>query len=204
VTSDNGRDPHIVYLHGQGRSIRSIAREVGLSRSQVHRILAADADDDDARLALMDVDDADPDDPEGDRVDPPLVFVGIDFEGFPRGVERVLDAAGRHVDGLRLYRWRQHHDGDGHDAELEAAEADLARQIAAQGLGAGANRGRLLALAADSSRVRMDAPGRPRSRKTGAELRTAGARCARCVHAIERILQKQPLSCMNSGARYWD
>ena len=42
-----------------------------------------------------------------------------------------MEAAGRHVDELRLYRWRQHHMDDGHDAEREAAEADLARQITA-------------------------------------------------------------------------
>jgi hypothetical protein len=34
---------------------------------------------------------------------------------------------------LRLYRWKWHHDGDGHDAERESVLADLDRQIAAQG-----------------------------------------------------------------------
>ena len=37
----------------------------------------------------------DPDDPEGNQVDPPLVFVGVEFEDAPRGEARILDAAGR-------------------------------------------------------------------------------------------------------------
>lgn len=135
------RDAYIAELRRGGWSAMEIADEVGLSRSQVHRILAAVADEDDdeldelARLTRMDAGDDpdDPDDPEGNMVDPPLTFVGIDFTDDPRGEERVMDAAGRHVDALRLYRWRWHHEGDGHDAEREAVLADLARQIAAAG-----------------------------------------------------------------------
>jgi hypothetical protein len=129
------RDAYICELRRGGWSAMEIADEVGLSRSQVHRILAAGADEDDdelARLTRMNSD-IDPDDPEGNMVNPPLTFVGIEFEGNPCGVARVMDAAGRHVDELRLYRWKWHYDGDGHDAEREAVLADLDRQIAAQG-----------------------------------------------------------------------
>jgi predicted transcriptional regulator len=39
---DNGRDALIVAFSAAGRSVRSIAREVGLSRSRVHQILSTE------------------------------------------------------------------------------------------------------------------------------------------------------------------
>jgi hypothetical protein len=91
-------------------------------------------------------------DPEADLVDLPLRFVGIEFEGHPRGQRRVLDASGRHCDELRLYRWRAHRDGDGHDAERDAVLAGPGPADRGAGLAAGARRHMVWVQVADSMR----------------------------------------------------
>ena len=141
VTSvDADRDEYIRELRAGGWSVIEIADEVGLSRSQVHRILAAAPPGDDGDE--LDIDERDIDGGElallgasGSRDErelvPPIQFVGV-----VRGVDgmgdewRYVDAVGS-VSGLELYRYRQMLDREGRTEELAELEAALDEQIAA-------------------------------------------------------------------------
>jgi hypothetical protein len=98
--SDNPRYVLIATLHAQGRSIRSIARQVGLSRSWVHEIVSGlRCDDDaDAELARFNVVD-------DDECTPPFTFVGMDPERGSKGsVERFVDGTGTPCDIVAIWR----------------------------------------------------------------------------------------------------
>jgi hypothetical protein len=135
------RDAFIIQLHRQGRSVRSIANEVELSRSRVHQVIAAyhasgggpDDDDDSVEdlLTLLDAAAAER------ELTPPFTFVGMQAElvaldrheePHPTLMERFLDAAGRSCSMADLYRWC-FRDGSEGDDTLEDAD----RQIAAAG-----------------------------------------------------------------------
>lgn len=111
MSSGDDRADYIWQLRADGWSAVEIADEVGLSRSQVHRILAVvgdpargdvDVDDDDpdpwtdelARLARLDGEDDT--DPPG-----PYTFVGHDEYDEPRW----LASDGRSANALHVYRW---------------------------------------------------------------------------------------------------
>lgn len=149
---DVGRDTKIMALHAEGRSVRQIAGEVGLSPSMVHKIIgkhlgaagqwtrfsapgmeadpledpAVSWDDDDdaederdrerARLRELAADNPDPRD-----VVEPLRFVGCtwwrDSFGRPVAEDRVVDARGRSLNSLGLYRLRQFYNREVEDPE---------------------------------------------------------------------------------------
>ena len=113
----NGTEERDAYIRAQyyaGRSAIELGAGCGLSRSQIHRILAAgprdDYEDDETLGRLIRMDDLgdvveDPDGctaggsgrpiDDGCALTPPLTFCGIDFTDDPHGTERVIDARGR-------------------------------------------------------------------------------------------------------------
>jgi Helix-turn-helix domain of resolvase len=134
--STEGRDRLIWHLStAEGQSVRMIARQVGLSRSQVHRVLSAGPppdgpvdfpdDDDDTDPDPWDAD-ADPEaalslyDPAEERWPvPPLLYVGTERQWFSMGkgnggywaeLERWLDANGDRVgsdfESAEMALWR--------------------------------------------------------------------------------------------------
>lgn len=132
------RDVYIWQLRAEGWSAVEIADEVGLSRSQVHRILAAapppeddelDLDEDDldaADLALLTADDDDY------EPVPPIRFVGIVLGDRNRKDDwRYVDSAAHSISSLDLYRYTQELNNSGREAEHDALEADRNRQYAA-------------------------------------------------------------------------
>lgn len=111
MTSGNGRDAHILFLHRQGRTIRSIAREVGLSPSRVRQVIAAgdfEADDDgDIENVLAALADFDPE----HEVVPPLTLVGA--ERSRNGMcPRWVDTIGS-VSEMDIYRHRFRNGSEG-------------------------------------------------------------------------------------------
>lgn len=108
MTSTNGRDSHIRQLSADGWSVRRIARELDLSKSQVHRVLMAGPDDD-----------GDPDPWE-------------DGDGeYWADVDRIVDGNGQPVSWLDFRRWCWYRRDDDEDPERAArVEADMTRQIA--------------------------------------------------------------------------
>jgi hypothetical protein len=136
--------------------VRAIARELGLSKSAVHRVLLAepepepddDEDPDDDGDGPWEDDGPDPlalfDTDEERWPVPPLTFVGYERQWFSRGkgnggywgdMERWLDANGDRVGseyesaGMALYRLANHyrHDLDDHEG-ADALERDWQRQ----------------------------------------------------------------------------
>ena len=140
VTSDNDDNDvraEVVRLHREGVSIRGIAELVGLSKSAVGRITVEadelDLDDDsdlDRDVALLTAIDS-------GEATPPFRFVGMEptilhhpgcDDGEPVNVERFLDANGRSVSVLDIYR-ADHADG----SEGHGYLADAYRQVEAAG-----------------------------------------------------------------------
>jgi hypothetical protein len=107
--SDYPRYVLIATLHAQGRSIRSIARRVGLSRSWVHEIVSGLRCDDD------------------DECTPPFTFVGMDPERGGKG------SVERFVDGRHAVRHRGDLAGRPRRAGVAAGVHDLHRQVLADG-----------------------------------------------------------------------
>ena len=135
VTSSDERDEYIRELYAGGWSAIEIGLETGLSRSQVHRVVAAgpppptDDDDFDAevvRLAAMDsVDD------DGVVRDWPVTCTGIVVGVGAAACEiRWLDARGRPRSELHVYRGLQELDNAGRYDEADVQRADIDRQIA--------------------------------------------------------------------------
>lgn len=133
----------VLRLHAKGLSIRAIAELTGLSKSTVHRILAAvgtdfsaDDPDDLDGVALLDTEDADV------PMLPPFVFVGMEpvvleqpgcDGGQPAWEERFLDAHGRSCTRQDVYRARAElEERDDYDAAVVMKE-DVERQIAEAG-----------------------------------------------------------------------
>jgi lambda repressor-like predicted transcriptional regulator len=125
MDSGNGvRDALVMALHVQGYSIRAISREVGLSRSRVHQIIAASTAEAEERLAELDAEDS-------DELVPPFRFVGMDPpEGGRRAVERFVDGNGIPCNVLGI--WRADRDPDCPSASLGYL-ADATRQVEAAG-----------------------------------------------------------------------
>ena len=141
VTSNNGRDAHIREQYYAGRSAIELGAELGLSRSQIHRIAAAGppgTDDDDEyddltadELIRLDAD-------EDEYPPPPWTFCGVELESLPMGrgeqprlveCERWITADGRPVNALDMYRWRMYEANEHDNAEgVRAVEADMERQ----------------------------------------------------------------------------
>ena len=150
------RDAAIRRLSREGRSVRGIARELGVSKSQVHRVLIAsplstvvggpeeddeDTDEDPWELGENGL----PLDTEEERWPPePFTFVGRERRWLPgvRGEEGRWTTVDRWVDGngcslgdtapLTFYRYEQYlrHELDD-PKHAERVVADVARQIAA-------------------------------------------------------------------------
>lgn len=174
MSSGDERDDYIRQLRADGWTAIEIGDEVGLSRSQVHRILAvvgdpARGDDDDlddtaGRLALMDAEPVNEEEQSGihsgittarrglpSRVRVPVL---IDMQQVARLAAGVGKPPGRPSSGRGLRGRRGQH------TNFEPA----------------------------------------RWPPTAA---AAERRCARCVHAVALMLQKHALSCGDVGARYW-
>lgn len=119
------RDAYIRAQYYAGRSAIELGAELGLSRSQVHRIVAVgpppdDADDDQGTEVLLDSD--------GERVVvPPLTYVGTEGHN-GKAYARWVDTVGP-VNELEIWRHRFRNGSEG-DAELEA---DMDRQLLAAG-----------------------------------------------------------------------
>ena len=143
--NDGMDDGHEVFgLRAEGYSIRQIADALGLSKSTAHRMLTPaeddeldlDEDDDDRELALLTAMDS------GYEVTPPWRYLGMETvvteipgcdEPLVSEEPRVLDAHGRAVSALDRYRARQKlAEAEQYD-EGDIIEADLARQIEADG-----------------------------------------------------------------------
>jgi len=139
VSSDDDRDAYIRALRAEGWTAVEIAEEVGLSRSQVHRILVVvgdparerpDEDDEDAWvLGENEAELAAPEDPEPV---PPWTYVGMDETG-PEPEPRFIDARNRPVDSLARYRYGQHLRELGDCEGARRLDADTGAQIAADG-----------------------------------------------------------------------
>jgi hypothetical protein len=146
MTSGVERDEYIGQLRAAGWSAIEIAEEVGLSRSQVHRILATvgDAARGDLDTAADWADDADGagelalDATEDYVAVAPFEFVGIG----DRDEERFLDANGRSCSMLDVYR------ADYADGSVPRGYLDTAQRQRASRLPTGRHRGRPLALGA--------------------------------------------------------
>jgi hypothetical protein len=146
VSSDDaGRDSYIRHLYRSEKwTIRAIARQVGLSRSKVHRIVSSGpavgwvdpmaAPDPDEYAGNGDCFDDDDSDEfgmfdEGPPLQPPIRYVG---PSRPHGPERRIeplwvDRTGALVNELQIYR---------HQAQLPddtEFDADMARQLLAAG-----------------------------------------------------------------------
>ncbi|MGO9383017.1 MAG: helix-turn-helix domain-containing protein [Mycobacterium sp.] len=133
TSADDDRGEYIRQLRAAGWSVPEIGEDLGLSRSQVYRILAVvgdparepdDNDEDD-----WDIDGAEAEfDATGDE-DPhvlPFTHVGED----PPGSPRYLDGNGASMSSLDFYRWCTYRRNDDGDWQLAAdVEADMARQI---------------------------------------------------------------------------
>lgn len=135
TSADDAYDDAFIWHlhHGEKRSVRDIARRLGVNRGKVFRALtrhAAALANGDGGVALMDSDGTD-----GLPV-PPFWFVGI-VEPPERGQgqeERFLDANGVPCSSLDIERWRLHQTyvvGDGETADRVDADTDA--QIAAAG-----------------------------------------------------------------------
>jgi hypothetical protein len=133
MTSGVERDEYIGQLRAAGWSAIEIAEEVGLSRSQVHRILAVVGDAARGDLANDDGDDPWTDDVGAvalldaeDDYQPvgPFRFVGLG----ERSEERFLDGNGRSCSMLDI--WRSDFDGGSED---KGYLADAQSQIEAAG-----------------------------------------------------------------------
>jgi transcriptional regulator with XRE-family HTH domain len=148
TSADTDRADYIRQLRAQGYSVPEVADAVGLSRSQVYRILNIigdpareeydeDGDDDgddgeeyDGAEALFDASGA-----EDPHIEP-FTYCGED----PPGNRRYLDGNGASVSTLDLYRWLSYRRYDDDDHETAArVEADLAEQIAEYEQRAGAS-----------------------------------------------------------------
>jgi hypothetical protein len=141
VTSNNGRDVYIREQYYAGRSAIELGAELGLSRSQIHRIVAAgppgtDDEYDDLtadELIRLDAD-------EDEYPPPPWTFCGVEQQILSMGrgeeprlveCERWITADGRPVNELDMYRWRMYQIHDHDDREgAERVEADTDRQRA--------------------------------------------------------------------------
>jgi hypothetical protein len=147
VTSTDERDARIRTEYYAGTSAIELGVEYGLSRSQIHRIVAAgppvngysddDLDDED----VFGVDDYEP--------VPPFVFVGLatpeDHKGNPLGDGngRVFGPGPRAIDGrgvsvsnpeLEIWRWCTHAEAEGDFDAAERVRADWPGQLAAAGV----------------------------------------------------------------------
>jgi hypothetical protein len=139
-------DRQIAAMVAEGFSERSIAGEVGLSRSAVRKRKAKmaalaeyDEYDDDELTELYDDDELTEVDglqllgggpgPEPEEVVLPLVYVGEED-----GSRRYLDSSGRSLSALdffRLTQWLKHDVGDVDDfTAAHALQADMDRQVA--------------------------------------------------------------------------
>jgi hypothetical protein len=152
--STEGRDAAIRELSRQGRSVRQIARELGVSKSQVHRVLIASP-----LSTVVGADDTDPDPwtdtTNGDALAlfdtaeerwpaEPFTLVGTERQWFTRGPgnggywadrERWVDGDGRSVGDehesaeMALYRYRNHVAEEPGDYErADALASDWQRQ----------------------------------------------------------------------------
>jgi hypothetical protein len=136
MTSTDAQDARVWALSADGWSVRGIARETGLSKSQVHRVLSANAEEfdsweaDDESAALSEAS-------EDYVATPPFTFVGLESElvtlpgddtARQLDMERFLDANGRSCSMLDIYRADF---GDG--SEDSGYLADAQRQIEAAG-----------------------------------------------------------------------
>lgn len=129
VTSRNDdRDERIRRQYANGWSAIEIADDEGLSRSQVHRILAAAPPPDDAEPTVM----ADDDEDDDYEPQPPLTFVGVD-PGVGLNVDdwRYVDSAGVSVSSCQVYRCIQRLQSDDRWDDADEIEADLERQYEA-------------------------------------------------------------------------
>jgi hypothetical protein len=132
VTSSDERDRRVRRLYRSGVPAVLIGVEVGLSRSQVHRIVAAgdDADDVDDDLTAEELSTLAAAEAEPDPV-PPLRYCGMRAgltDGRVSHDPVVVDATGREIDPLTLWRFKytlgEAGDFEGKhrlDAELRAA-----------------------------------------------------------------------------------
>lgn len=149
------RDTAIRARYYAGESAIELGADYGLSRSQIHRIVAAgvpdgyDDDDLDDAGGMLVLDDYEP--------IPPFVFVGmadpqdrngrplVDGNGhpFPPG-PRAIDGNGASVSNpeLEIYRWCVHAEVDGDSDGAEWVRADWARQLAEAGVSYDDERGR--------------------------------------------------------------
>jgi hypothetical protein len=144
-TSD--RDQQIYELRADGWSAIEIAEAMGLSRSQVHRILAVgnghavpERDDDGTEERVSAMDDARG---SSDDFTPPFTVVGAEWvEWVNKGYDhaktslepRYVDGAGRSVNALGLYRTLARLSAEHGYAYTDKIRADLKRQRAEQGL----------------------------------------------------------------------
>ena len=122
------RDMRVWELHQAGHSIRAVARQVGLSRSQVHRIISDPApdmspiaylgpEDDDDELPLALLAHAATEREPSEALTPPFDFEGLvnvpDSMPTRRRDNKIRlspqwrDAHGHPLDELDLYRWGQ-------------------------------------------------------------------------------------------------
>jgi len=127
---DGMREALIMALHLQGYSVRSIAREVGLSRSRVHQIITAqtakarDVSEAEERLSMLDAE-------TDDGLVPPFRFVGLEPpQGGRSAQERFVDGNGKPCNVLGI--WRADRDPDCPSVALGYL-ADCNRQVEAAG-----------------------------------------------------------------------
>jgi Helix-turn-helix domain of resolvase len=147
VSSGVDRDEYIAQLRAQGYSAMEIADVVGLSRSQVHRILAVvgdafrgdvddeDDDEDDSDDPLGAIEDADdlvllyPSEPAPEELVESFTYVGEE-QGFPR----YMDSAGHHFGALGWYRWKCFVGVELDDRDrADRVAADMTAQVGAYG-----------------------------------------------------------------------
>ena len=148
-TDDDDQRAEVKRLRRTGETIRAIAERLGLSKSRVGRI-AAELEDDEVGVEYADdhADDSDLDADEvarliamdsGQPVTPPITYVGVgtvvsevkgwDSPQVSREL-RYLDAEGRSLSVLDLYRFTQQLESEGRWTEAEELVADLDRQHA--------------------------------------------------------------------------